>query len=716
MEYLVDLDASHNMISGKLEFNFTKSQKTLMNLDLSYNQITDITPIMEFLDWKTGGNDGNYLAREDTININLNNQNITLNIEEPIFLSDYPSTIDVDLPKIFTQLLAIDVERTAFGETSQNGRIESEGKYVTLNTRTVGEKEGVVEVIAMSGDGTPVETCVGEGTKATIKYVVKDRTVTSVKVEPSEDVVVKPGETQVFTALVEGEDLLDTSVTWSVLDNLSANTTIAEDGTLTVGEDETAEVIHVMAVSNFDGTKNDVVTVSTIDPDEPIDERIIKVEPSENVVVKPGEEQDFTAEITSEDITDKTVTWSIEGNSSENTTISSEGKLVVAEDETAEEIKVIATSNFDNTIKTEVVVAVNKEAEEPTDETVVTVEPSENVVVKPGEEQDFTAEVTGKDVTDTTVTWSVEGNLSENTTISSEGKLVVAEDETAEEIKVIATSNFDNTVKKEVVVAVNKEPEDPTDEVVITVEPSENVVVKPGGEQDFTVEVTGTEVTSKEVKWSLSGFTSQDTNISSEGKLTLGADESADEITLTVDVTVNDSIKETKTIIIKVDKGEDPENPGVDLELGYKVEDEYLTEVSPKTPVEDFKTILLDNEEYNVVIKKDGETITSGNVATGMYVQIQDKDGEVVKDENGDLLVYEVVVKGDVNGDGVANSLDSVLIKAYRNEVKDANLIGSAFEAADIDDNGKVDITDSKLLLYHRAEVKGYNLNYKNSK
>ena len=62
-----------------------------------------------------------------------------------------------------------------------------------------------------------------------------------------------------------------------------------------------------------------------------------------------------------------------------------------------------------------------------------------------------------------------------------------------------------------------------------------------------------------------------------------------------------------------------------------------------------------------------------------MYVQIQDKDGEVVKDENGDLLVYEVVVKGDVNGDGVANSLDSVLIKAYRNEVKDANLIGSAF-------------------------------------
>ena len=93
-----------------------------------------------------------------------------------------------------------------------------------------------------------------------------------------------------------------------------------------------------------------------------------------------------------------------------------------------------------------------------------------------------------------------------------------------------------------------------------------------------------------------------------------------------------------------------------------------------------------------------------------MYVQVQDENGNVVKDPNGDLLVYEVVVNGDVNGDGVANSLDSILIKAYRNEV--TSLPGSAFEAADINNDGSVDIADSKLLLYHRAEVKGYDLNY----
>ena len=93
-----------------------------------------------------------------------------------------------------------------------------------------------------------------------------------------------------------------------------------------------------------------------------------------------------------------------------------------------------------------------------------------------------------------------------------------------------------------------------------------------------------------------------------------------------------------------------------------------------------------------------------------MYVKIQDKNGVEVKDENGHLVVAQIVVAGDVNKDGVANSLDSILIKAYRNEV--TNLQGDAFNAADINNDGKVNIADSKLLLYHRAEVTGYSLNY----
>lgn len=51
---------------------------------------------------------------------------------------------------------------------------------------------------------------------------------------------------------------------------------------------------------------------------------------------------------------------------------------------------------------------------------------------------------------------------------------------------------------------------------------------------------------------------------------------------------------------------------------------------------------------------------------TGMFVKVQDSNGNELKDQNGDLVVYEIVVKGDVNGDGIANSLDSNMIKAYR--------------------------------------------------
>ena len=108
---------------------------------------------------------------------------------------------------------------------------------------------------------------------------------------------------------------------------------------------------------------------------------------------------------------------------------------------------------------------------------------------------------------------------------------------------------------------------------------------------------------------------------------------------------------------------------------------------------------------------KDGKEVTSGNVATGMYVQIQDKDGNVVGNGN-ELLVYQIVVTGDVNGDGLANSLDSIAIKAHRNEVRGQELVGEGLEAADINGDGNINVVDTKLLLYHRAEVKGYNLNY----
>ena len=83
-----------------------------------------------------------------------------------------------------------------------------------------------------------------------------------------------------------------------------------------------------------------------------------------------------------------------------------------------------------------------------------------------------------------------------------------------------------------------------------------------------------------------------------------------------------------------------------------------------------------------------------------------------LSDGNGGLLVYQVIVKGDANGDGVADGLDSNAIKAHINEVEGKTLTGVYFEAADINGDNEIDVRDTKLLLYHIAEVDGYTFDY----
>lgn len=519
------LNLSNNLIAGELkitENQYLNLFKRLKELDLSGNQITDITSLLLYLDYITGGDYANYLAREDTLNINLNNQNIELEVKDPILLSEYPTTVDIELPKIFTQLLAIDTERTAFGETSQNGRIESEGTYVTLNTRTEGLKEGKVVVIPMSGDGTEVDTCIGKGTKATILYEVAKGREANVKISPSENVEVKLGETQSFTAEVTGTD-------------------------------------------------------------------------------------------------DKTVEWKVEGNSSKNTTITEEGLLSIGTDETANKVTVVATSKENKAVRDSVNVRVLKNSTpdpKPDDKNKnirVTLIPSENVEVKVGERKTFIATISGENITDRGLIWSVAEKTSENTTITSNGVLTVGNDEKADTIKVGVRSKVDSNAKAEVTVKVIK-----------------NINI-----------------------------------------------------------------------------------PIASIELGYDTEEDLITGVKPETPINVFKTILLNDPNYVVVVKKGTQVVTSGYVATGMYVQIEDTEGNIVKDENNHPLVYQTAVTGDVNRDGSANSQDSLLIKAYRNEVQGSQLLEDASEAADINKDGQIDVLDTKLLLYHRAEVQGYNLNYR---
>ena len=137
--------------------------------------------------------------------------------------------------------------------------------------------------------------------------------------------------------------------------------------------------------------------------------------------------------------------------------------------------------------------------------------------------------------------------------------------------------------------------------------------------------------------------------------------------------------------------------------FGYTVKGDNVTGVSPKTTVTNFTTKLTEDFKVVVVIEgKDGtQTVVDGYIGTGMIAVLYNE-------ENTPVAAYEIVVKGDVNGDGLANAIDSNLIKAYRAEIKD--LEGVYKEAADINQDGNIDAIDSRLLLYHRAEIDGYIL------
>ena len=155
-----------------------------------------------------------------------------------------------------------------------------------------------------------------------------------------------------------------------------------------------------------------------------------------------------------------------------------------------------------------------------------------------GETADLTATITGT-ATDLSYSWSLSGNSSTNTTISSDGKLQIAADETAKSITVTVTSNFDSTRSDSITVTVTQEA--PTISKMEFDQPAAEVYV--GSTTRYSVDVEGTQ-TDKSLIWSVSGNTSSDTKITYTGSdsyssyvngyayLTIGTDEAAPTVTL----------------------------------------------------------------------------------------------------------------------------------------------------------------------------------------
>ncbi len=163
--------------------------------------------------------------------------------------------------------------------------------------------------------------------------------VISVKTEFDNYVVQRGTSKKIGYTVVGTND----SVIWSVGGGESANTSISQDGTLSVGSDETASVLYLRCASATDGSVfYDAASVWLTDDHVGID--YVKVlPPKEGVVAYPATCVNFDSEAEGTDT--KYVRWKITSETTDAGTVIDEyGSLWVGEAETATEITVRATS------------------------------------------------------------------------------------------------------------------------------------------------------------------------------------------------------------------------------------------------------------------------------------------------------------------------------------------------------------------------------------
>ena len=169
----------------------------------------------------------------------------------------------------------------------------------------------------------------------------------------------------------------------------------------------------------------------------------IEVSEEEKQIVK-GENDTFTATVLG-NTDDKTVDWSLTGNTSASTVVSN-GVVTIGEDETAETLTLKAAAHAKPSIYKEIKIYVLSEA--PYIESVVIGDITQDQ--NAGSYLSLNATVTGTHI-NKEVEWSIEGANSLNTYIDEYGQLLIAIDETSTQITVVATSKVDDSKKDSIV-------------------------------------------------------------------------------------------------------------------------------------------------------------------------------------------------------------------------------------------------------------------------
>ena len=164
-----------------------------------------------------------------------------------------------------------------------------------------------------------------------------------------------------------------------------------------------------------------------------------------------------------------------------------------------------------------------------------------------------------------------------------------------------------------------------------------------------------------------------------------------------VTVTAASGKKATYTISVYREEGaaDEPQIPEPTIEGSYNIST-FVSGITPGTSVADFIAKFNVKNGTTKIINSAGSEKTSGNIATGDKVVIYNNAGE-------QKLVYNIVIFGDVNGDGKIGVVDLASVRKHLLEV--TSQTGVYYTAMDTNHDGRIGVVDLANVRKHLLEV-----------
>ena len=446
---------------------------------------------------------------------------------------------------------------------------------------TVAANEPVGTVLTVKATSQENDTAMGE-MQVTVVAAADGVVISSADGATS----VKRGRTLQFSAAVSNQgsqDGVSQDVTWAVSGNTASDTSISDEGLLTVGLEETVgNVLTVKATSMVNNAAVGDATVTIL----VLGDGVTVASAGNATTVKTARTLQFTAAVLDEGSSDgvpQGVTWAVSGNTSSSTAISTSGLLTVGEDETAGgTLTIKATSVVNSAAVGTKTVTVN-----PLADTVTVTSAGNATTVKTARTLQFSATVTGEGSTTNVpqgVTWTVSGNTSSSTTINTSGLLTVSSDEkTGGTLTIKATSSANSAVVGTKTITVNPLAD------TVTVSTTATMPLAAGETRQYSAQVTGEGSTTgvpQGVTWTVTGNTSSSTTISSSGLLTVGSNEElSNTLTVKATSTANTAVSASTTVTVNFEKS--------------------VASITPGST----KTVTIDGIEWYVLAKEDNRAL-----------------------------------------------------------------------------------------------------------